>query len=105
VADRGGAQEPAMPVIGFMSSGSAAPWTHLVAAFRDGLKTIVFVEVQNVAMDFRWADGQYDKLPTIAAELVRREVTVIVATGGANTAMTATTTIPIVFSTGGRGIA
>ena len=93
-----------MPVIGFLSSTSAAPRAHLVAAFRDGLKAIGFVEGQNVAIDFRWADGQYDKLPMIAAELVRREVTVIVAVGGANAAlpaMAATTTIPIVFSTGG----
>jgi putative ABC transport system substrate-binding protein len=98
------AQQPAMPVVGFMSSASAAPWAHLVAAFRDGLKAIGFVEGQNVAIDFRWADGQYDKLPMIAAELVRREVTVIVAGGGAPAvlpAMAATTTIPIVFSTGG----
>jgi putative ABC transport system substrate-binding protein len=102
------AQQPAMPVVGFMSSASAAPFAHLVAAFRDGLKAIGFVEGQNVAIDFRWADGQYDRLPMIAAELVRREVAVIVATGGANAvlpAMAATTTIPIVFSTGGDPIA
>ena len=99
--------QSAMPVIGFMSSASAAPWAHLVAAFRDGLKAIGFVEGQNVAIDFRWADGQYDRLPTIAAELVRREVAVIVATGGANAvlpAMAATTTIPILFNTGGDPI-
>ena len=98
------AQQTAMPVIGFMSSASAAPWAHLVAAFRDGLKAIGFVEGQNVAIDFRWADGQYDRLPMIAAELVRREVAVIVAAGGAPAvlpAMAATPTIPIVFSTGG----
>ena len=59
----------AMPVIGFLSSGSAAPWAHLVAALRDGLKEIGFLEGQNVAIDFHWADGQYDRLPTIAAEL------------------------------------
>jgi putative ABC transport system substrate-binding protein len=97
------AQQPAMPVIGFMSSASAAPWAHYVAAFRDGLKAIGFVEGQNVAIEFRWADGQYDRLPMIAAELVRREVAVIVATGGAPAvlpAMAATPTIPIVFSTG-----
>jgi putative tryptophan/tyrosine transport system substrate-binding protein len=102
-----GQQPPPMPVIGFMSSASAAPWAHLVAAFRDGLKAIGFVEGQNIAIDFRWADGQYDRLPTIAAELVRREVAVIVATGGANAvlpAMAATTTIPILFNTGGDPI-
>src|SRR6478752_9244712 len=76
------AQQPVMPVIGFMSSVSAAPSAHLVAAFRDGLKAIGFVEGQNVAIDFRWADGQYDRLQMIAAELIRREVAVIVATGG-----------------------
>ena len=97
------AQQPPMPVIGFMSSASAAPWAHLVAAFRDSLKAIGFVEGQNVAIEFRWADGQYDRLPMIAAELVRREVAVIVATGGSSAvlpAMAATSTIPIVFSTG-----
>ena len=101
------AQQPAMPVIGFMSSGSATPWAHLVAAFRDGLKAIGFVEGQNVAIDFHWADGQYDRLPTIAAELVRRKVAVIVAVGGAPAvlpAVAATPTIPIVFSTGGDPI-
>ena len=97
------AQQAGMPVIGFMSSASAAPWAHLVAAFRDSLKAIGFVEGQNVAIEFRWADGQYDRLPMIAAELVRREVAVIVATGGSSAvlpAMAATSTIPIVFSTG-----
>ena len=102
-----GAQQPPMPVIGFMSSVSAAPSPHLVAAFRDGLKVIGFVEGQNVAIDFHWADGQYDRLPTIAAELVRREVGVIVAVGGAPAvlpAVAATPTIPIVFSIGGDPI-
>ena len=102
-----GAQQPVMPVIGFMSSVSAAPSAHLVAAFRDGLKVIGFVEGQNVAIDFHWADGQYDRLPTIAAELARREVAVIVAVGGAPAvlpAVAATPTIPIVFSTGGDPI-
>jgi putative tryptophan/tyrosine transport system substrate-binding protein len=98
------AQQAAMPVIGFMSSASAAPWAHYVAAFRDGLKAIGFVEGQNVAIEFRWADGQYDRLQMIAAELIRREVAVIVATGGTPAvlpAVAATTTIPIVFITGG----
>ena len=101
------AQQPAMPVIGFMSSGSATPWAHLVAALRDGLKEIGFFEGQNVAIDFHWADGQYDRLPTIAAELVRRKVAVIVAVGGAPAvlpAVAATPTIPIVFSIGGDPI-
>jgi len=97
------AQQTAMPVIGFMSSASAAPWADNVASFRDGLKAIGFVEGQNVAIEFRWADGQYDRLPMIATELVRREVAVIVATGGPAAvlpAMAATPTIPIVFNTG-----
>ena len=92
-----------MPVIGFISSVSAAPSAHLVAAFRQGLKVIGFVEGQNVAIDFHWAAGKYDRLPTIAAELVRREVGVLVAVGGAPAvlpAVAATPTIPIVFSSG-----
>jgi putative tryptophan/tyrosine transport system substrate-binding protein len=96
-----------IPVIGFMSSASAAPFAHLVAAFRDSVKASGFVEDQNVAIEFRWADGQYDRLQMIAAELVRREVAVIVATGGTPAvppAMAATTTIPIVFITGGDPI-
>jgi len=96
-----------IPVIGFMSSASAAPFAHLVAAFRDSLKATGFVEGQNVAIEFRWADGQYDRLQMIAAELIRREVAVIVATGGTPAvlpAMAATTTIPIVFITGGDPI-
>jgi putative tryptophan/tyrosine transport system substrate-binding protein len=96
-----------MPVIGFMSSTSAAPFAHLVAAFRDSLKDTGFVEGQNVAIEFRWADGQYDRLQMIAVELVRREVAVIVATGGTPAvlpAMAATITIPIVFITGGDPI-
>ena len=73
----------------------------------DGLKVIGFVEGQNVAIDFHWADGQYDRLPTIAVELVRRKVAVIVAVGGASAvlpAVAATPTIPIVFSIGGDPI-
>ena len=106
-ARRARAQQPAMPVIGFMSSASAALWAHLVSAFRDGLKANGFIEGQNVSIDFRWADGQYDRMPIIAGELVRREVAVIVATGGPPAilpALAATTTIPIVFSSGGDPI-
>src|SRR5437763_16643367 len=101
------AQQGSTPVIGFMSSASAAPFAHLVAAFRDSLKATGFVEGQNVAIEFRWADGQYDRLQMIAAELVRREVAVIVATGGTPAvlpAMAATSKIPIVFITGGDPI-
>jgi putative ABC transport system substrate-binding protein len=101
-----GAQKT-MPVVGFMSSTSAAPFAHLVATFRDSLKGAGFVEGQNLAIEFRWADGQYDRLPDFAAELVRREVAVIVAVGGTpavRPALAATTTIPIVFITGGDAV-
>ena len=95
-----GAQQPAMPVIGFLSSQSAAPFTRRVAALQDGLKETGFVVGQNVQMEFLWADDQYDRLPTMADEFVRRQVAVIVAAGGnisAVVAKAATMTIPIVF--------
>jgi len=99
-----GAQQPAaMPVIGFLSSASAESFAPLVAAFRDGLKETGYVEGQNVAIEFLWAAGQYDKLPTLAEDLVRRQVAVIVAAGGAVAALAAknaTSTIPIVISIG-----
>ena len=94
------AQQPAMPVVGFLSSQSAAPFTRRVAALQDGLKETGFVVGQNVQMEFLWADDQYDRLPTMAAEFVRRQVAVIVAAGGnisAVVAKAATKTIPIVF--------
>jgi putative ABC transport system substrate-binding protein len=98
-----GAQQPKLPVIGFLGSTSAGPWRHFVAAFREGLKEAGFTEGQNVTITFRWADGQYDRLPALAAELVRTPVDVLVATGGLPTiqaAKAATTTIPIVFTLG-----
>ena len=96
------AQQPAMPVLGFLNGQSSTEFAHLVAAFRRGLNEIGFVEGQNVAIEFRWADGQYDRLPALAAELVRRQVSVIVATGGAHpVAIAASPTIPIVCSFGG----
>ena len=98
------AQQTQMPVVGFLGSASAEPWTRFVAAFRAGLKERGYVDGQNVAIEFRWAEGRYEHLPALAADLVRREVAVLVSTGGLPTiraAMAATTTIPIVFTTGG----
>jgi putative ABC transport system substrate-binding protein len=102
------AQQPAMPVIGFLSSsGSPADrahhLTHYLTAFRQGVREAGYVEGQNVAIEYRWAQDQYDRLPDLAADLVRRHVTVIAAhdTPSAIVAKAATTTIPIVFASGG----
>jgi putative ABC transport system substrate-binding protein len=98
------AQQPAMPVIGFLSGQAAADYGHLVAAFHRGLNENGYLEGQNVAIEFRWAEGRVDRLPALAEDLVRRQVTVIAATGGdasARAAKQATSAIPIVFTIGG----
>ena len=97
------AQQPAMPVIGLLSPASPDSFAHFMRAFRQGLKDSGYVEGENVAIDYRWAEGQYDRLPALAAELVRRPVAMIAATGGPSSALVAkaaTTTIPIVFNVG-----
>jgi putative tryptophan/tyrosine transport system substrate-binding protein len=94
------AQDPALPLIGFLNSASPGPFARLVDAFRHGLREGGFVEGGNVTIEYRWADGHFAKLPELAADLVRRRVSLIVATGGTASARAAkevTTTIPIVF--------
>ena len=77
------AQQPPLPVIGFLHSGSFARYAHLVTAFQQGLKQAGYIEGQNVAIEYRWADGHFDRLPAIATDLVRRhEVRVLAALGG-----------------------
>ena len=107
LAARALAQQPAMPVIGFMSARSAEESAHLVEAFHRGLKEGGFVEGRNVAIEFRWAQGDYARLPALAAELVSRRVNVVTAVGGDPSplaAKRATSTIPIVFGMGGDPI-
>lgn len=97
------AQQQAMPVVGFLDSRSADGQTSRLGAFRQGLKEVGFAEGENLKVEYRWAENQLNRLPEMAAELVRRQVAVIVATGGPPTALAAkaaTTTIPIVFLVG-----
>jgi putative ABC transport system substrate-binding protein len=96
------AQQPAMPVVGYLNARSRHSDARMTAAFREGLKEAGFVEGQNVVIEYRYADDQYDRLPALAADLVRRQVTAIAATGGTPlSAKAATSTIPIIFVTGG----
>ena len=99
------AQQSTLPVIGYLSSRSPDESAHIVAAFHQGLNEAGFLEGQNVKIEYRWAEGQYDRLPALAADLVRRRVNVLVATGGTVTSVAAKpvvpATIPMVFAMGG----
>jgi putative tryptophan/tyrosine transport system substrate-binding protein len=96
-------QQSSMPVIGFLNSASPEPFANYVSGFRVGFKQTGYIDGQNVIIEFRWAEGHYDRLPEIAADLVRHKVAVLVSTGGTPSIMAAkaaTATIPIIFTTG-----
>jgi putative ABC transport system substrate-binding protein len=98
------AQQSAMPLIGFLNSQSAGSFSHLVAGFQQGLREAGFLEGQNIQIEYRWAEGQYERLPALANDLVHRGIAVLVATGGEPAALAAkasTQAIPIVFIIGG----
>jgi putative ABC transport system substrate-binding protein len=93
--------QQAMPVVGYLHSASLAPYAHLVAAFHQSLKETGYIEGRNVTIEYRWAEGDYDRLPALAEDLVGRHVALIVAQGGdppVLAAKSATATIPVVFT-------
>jgi putative tryptophan/tyrosine transport system substrate-binding protein len=97
------AQQPAVPVIGFIGSSSPEPYAYLVRAFHQGLAEIGYMEGRDLTIEYRWAEGKNDRLPALAADLVRRQVSVIAAPGGSPAALAAkaaTRTIPIAFFVG-----
>src|SRR5262245_14265189 len=102
------AQQPAMSVIGYLSGGAPGPFAANVTAFKEGLKEAGYVEGHNATIEYRWAEGQYDRLPALAAELVGRKVDLITASGGdlaAHAAKGATSTTPVVFISGDDPVA